>query len=127
MGCYGIGLGRLLGAVVEVLSDEKGLVWPEEVAPAPLHIVDLTRDEKNKEVALALYHKAQVAHGTVIFDDRDIGAGEKLTDADLLGMPVRIVISDRTLEKEAVEITTRRDGETKEISLSQFENEYLRI
>lgn len=127
MGCYGIGVSRLLGAVVEVLADEKGLVWPEEVAPATLHIVDLTRDSKNKEIALALYHKAKLVNGTVLFDDREIGAGEKLADADLLGMPVRVVISDRTLEKEAVEITTRRDGETKEISLSQFENEYLRI
>lgn len=127
MGCYGIGLGRLLGTVVEVLADERGLVWPEEVAPAMLHIVDLTRDEKNKETALALYHKAKVVQNNVLFDDREIGAGEKLADADLLGMPVRVVISDRTLEKESVEITHRQNGEIKVIRLSEFENEYLRI
>lgn len=98
MGCYGIGTTRLLGTIVEVNGDEKGIVWPKEVSPYQAHLINLVKDSKKYA---DLIYRTLVSHNfAVIYDERDhISGGEKLTTADLVGIPVRLIISDKTGEK----------------------------
>lgn len=112
MGCYGIGLGRVMGTVAEVLGDERGLVWPEAIAPFRVHLVDLSAgDEKVSEYAHALYDEFRACSVDVLWDDRDLRAGEKFAESDLIGLPLRVVVSKKTLEESKVEIKDRRNGE----------------
>ena len=113
MGSYGIGPARLMGTIVEVLSDAKGIVWPQEVAPFRAHLISVaggnTDVEKEAERVFELLHE----HGIeVLFDDRDLRAGEKFADAELLGMPVRLVVSEKTMQEGGIEMRSRRDGAT---------------
>lgn len=109
MGCYGIGLNRLMGVVAEIFHDDKGLVWPKAVAPFPIHLVSLQGGEKG---AGMLYKDLQEKGVEVLYDDReDASAGEKLTNADLIGIPYRIVTSAKTREAGKVEVKKR--GEEK--------------
>lgn len=120
MGCYGIGISRLMGIVVEAMSDEKGLVWPTVLAPADVHLVPIARAHEDASFveAVALQQTLERAGKSVILDDRlDGSVGFKLADADLIGCPIRIVISPKTLEQKSVEVTQRRTGETSIISL----------
>lgn len=94
MGSYGIGPGRLMGTIVELLSDEKGLVWPESVAPFRVHVISLGQDE----IASRLYEDLVAEGVEVLYDDRDIRAGEKFAESDLLGIPYRIVIGKKAAE-----------------------------
>ncbi len=111
MGCYGIGIGRVMGAIVEVLADEKGLLWPREVAPFLVHLVVLDGgDGVLKKEADALYEMLRGAGITVLYDDRDVRAGEKFADADLLGMPVRIVVGKQYSESNLYEVRMRAGG-----------------
>jgi len=111
MGSYGIGLGRLMGTVVEILSDENGIVWPEEIAPFKVHLISLGSEDAKQE-ADKLYKELEDKKIEVFFDDREeVSAGTKFADADLLGMPYRIVISDKTLKKNSVEIKHRTGKE----------------
>lgn len=103
MGSYGIGLGRLMGAIVEVLSDDKGIVWPGSVAPFAVHLVEL-----EKELGKKLYDKLRGAGVEVLYDDRDLTPGEKFNDADLIGIPWRFVVSEKTGTKVECK---RRDEE----------------
>jgi len=100
MGCYGIGTTRLLGVIVERFNDEKGILWPESVAPFQAHLVDLevkSQKSKVKSFAETIYSKLLDAGVEVLWDDRkDISAGEKFAEADLIGIPVRLVVSDKT-------------------------------
>lgn len=126
MGCYGIGLSRLLGTIAEICADKDGLIWPEAVAPARLHIVDLTRDEANTSVASALYEEALAAGVTALLDDRAlVSAGAKLAEADLLGMPLRVVVSDRNLAEGKIEIKKRSEVESSLVPLSAFASQCL--
>ena len=110
MGAYGIGLGRLMGTIVEVLCDEKGIVWPYSVAPFTLHLVELSQgDEAIKSAADQLYADLQNAGIEVLYDDRDVRAGEKFADSDLLGIPYRVIIGKNTTESE-IEIVRRKEG-----------------
>lgn len=118
MGCYGIGVSRVLGVIVEKYADDKGLVFPESVAPYKYHFVAV--GEKGTEVAEKLYKEFE-GKDEILFDDRDVRFGEKMKDAELMGIPTRVVISDRTLENNEVEITDRKSGETKRISIDKFE------
>lgn len=121
MGSYGIGLGRLMGAVVEVLSDEKGIVWPKEIAPFSAHLVCVS--EKAKEKSEEIYKKLVDEKVEVLYDDRDARAGEKFADSDLIGIPMRIVIGDKALESGMLEVKDRATGETREVSLEEVLNE----
>jgi len=103
MGCYGIGLGRAMGTVVEASHDEHGIIWPKEIAPYQAHLIALSKDKKAEK----LYHDLQKSGSEILYDDRDVSAGEKFADCDLIGCPVRIVVSDRTLEKDSVEVKYR--------------------
>ncbi|MCP6718990.1 MAG: His/Gly/Thr/Pro-type tRNA ligase C-terminal domain-containing protein [Patescibacteria group bacterium] len=111
MGCYGLGLGRLLGTIVEVHNDERGIIWPKEVAPFLIHLIALENEIKVSKASEELYRKLQ---GTeVLYDDReDKTAGEKFADSDLIGIPIRVVVSKKTLGKNSVEVKKR--GEKKE-------------
>ena len=115
MGCYGIGVSRVMGVIVEKFADEKGLVWPEEVAPFKYHVV--TMGERGLEKALEIYkgHEEEM-----LLDDRDARFGEKMKDSELMGLPVRVLITDRTLEEGQVEITERRTGKTWRESIDKF-------
>ena len=117
MGCYGIGVSRVLGVIVEKYADEKGLVWPTEIAPYKYYL--LAMGEKGTEEATKIYKKYG-AKAEMILDDRDARFGEKMSDAELLGIPYRVIISDRTLEAGEVEITERATGKTERISIDKF-------
>ena len=120
MGCYGIGTSRLVGAIVEVLHDDKGIIWPEEVAPYHVHLISLLKDDARTH-ADQLYKQLQDHGISVLFDDRpDVQAGAKFADADLLGMPVRIVISTKTMAQNGVEIKYRNATQSNIISQEQL-------
>jgi prolyl-tRNA synthetase len=104
MGCYGIGPGRVMGTIVEKIADGRGLVWPKEIAPFRVHLVTL--DGKNKE-SQEVYDLLEKEGLSVLWDDRDETTGVKLADADLLGMPVRVIVSAKTLTEKKIEIKPR--------------------
>ena len=111
MGSYGIGLGRLMGTVVEVLSDDKGIVWPESIAPFMIHLISLGADEKVQGEAERIYNLFKDKNIEVLWDDRDLRPGEKFADSDLIGIPTRIVISSKTIEAGKFEVKGRTDTE----------------
>ena len=120
MGAYGIGLGRLMGTVVEVLSDESGIVWPESIAPYKIHLLSLLGGEQKSE---EIYNLLSKSGKNVLFDDREAPAGQKFADADLMGMPFRIVVSGKTVSAGKYEVKNRATGEIKMMS----EEEVLKI
>ena len=108
MGCYGIGVGRLMAAAMEQNHDEHGIVWPHPIAPYHVHLCALSLDRPGvAEAADQLYDSLQTAGLEVLYDDRDESPGVKFNDADLLGIPVRLTVSPRNLKQDAVEITDR--------------------
>jgi prolyl-tRNA synthetase len=122
MGCYGLGLGRLMGTVVEVLGDEKGIVWPESIAPFAVHLVDLSQgNDAIKSVSDTLYADLTKAGVEVLYDDRDLRAGEKFADSDLLGIPYRIIVGKQSTE-DSIEIVRRRDGHVEKRSRQDIIN-----
>lgn len=112
MGSYGIGISRLMGVIAEKMSDEKGLIWPESVAPYKFHIVVLQQD-KNMDKALEVYEK--LGQENCLIDDRDVSNGEKFADADLIGCPIQVVVSDKTLAADSVELIRRNSGAPTEL------------
>jgi len=125
MGCYGIGPARVMGTIAEVLSDEKGLIWPEVVAPFTYHLVSLghSGDEVSK-TADALYGDLTKAGMTVLYDDRDVRAGEKFADSDLLGMPYRIVVGKEAAETGMFEVVHRATGIVEKKSRAEIIGQY---
>ncbi len=117
MGCYGIGVSRLMGVIAEKFADEKGLVWPESIAPFKCYLLGI--GEKGLKVAEDFYKGHE---DEIFFDDRDVRTGEKMTDSELLGIPYRVVISDKTLAEDSAEVTFRQTGETKLIKLTELKN-----
>lgn len=111
MGSYGIGVGRLMGTVVEVMADEDGIVWPEGLAPYQVHLLALGGSDAVSAAADAVYEKLQAAGIEVLYDDRDTHPGDKFADSDLFGIPTRIVIGQKTVEKDGVEVIDRMSGE----------------
>ncbi|MEK7116952.1 MAG: aminoacyl--tRNA ligase-related protein, partial [Patescibacteria group bacterium] len=119
MGCYGIGLGRLMGTIVELFSDDKGIIWPESVAPFKFHIVEILSDKKEvREMAEKIYKK--LGEENVLYDDRDLRAGEKFADADLLGMPYQIIVSEKNIASGKLELKNRKTGEVKMVSENEI-------
>lgn len=123
MGCYGIGPSRLVGVITELLGDEKGLVWPANIAPAKAYLALLSDENHVKKVADDLYNLLQMNNIAVIYDDRDARAGEKFADADLLGIPYRVVISDKTVQAGAFEVKARTEVDAQLLS----EDELLKL
>jgi prolyl-tRNA synthetase len=111
MGSYGIGPARIVAASIEQRADERGIVWPNAIAPWQVHLVSLAKaGEPEREAADKLYEELREAGAEVLYDDRDAGPGEKLTDAELLGCPLRIVAGRRGLAEGVVEASERVAG-----------------
>ena len=127
MGCYGIGSSRIMGTVVEVSHDDKGIIWPETIAPYKYHIVPVASKDESKmrqilDTALKLYNQAAGRGGALMDDRADVSVGEKFADADLIGLPIRIVISEKSLAEGGVEIKKRHEEKTEIVSLAEALN-----
>ncbi len=122
MGSYGIGPTRVLGTIVEEFSDEYGIIWPENVAPFKVHLVGLGGKNLNKvqKSAKALYEKLKKLKIEVLYDDREASIGEKLNDADLIGIPYRVVISEKTLPTKKLEMKIRGSQKANMVSETQL-------
>jgi prolyl-tRNA synthetase len=116
MGCYGIGVSRVMGVIAEKNNDERGLIWPETVAPARVYLIALGEGSKEAD---KLYEELTKAGVEVLYDDRDVSAGNKFADADLIGCPLRVTVSAKTLAEDSFELKYRPHEETKLIKLSQ--------
>jgi len=113
MGCYGIGINRLMGALVEVLHDNQGIIWPESVAPFKVHLLEL-----DSGLAKNVYEKLQKVGIEVLYDDRSVSAGQKFVEADLIGIPWRVVVGKAT--KDKVEVKKRNESKKDLINLSKL-------
>jgi prolyl-tRNA synthetase len=112
MGSYGIGPARAMGTVVDLMSDEKGIVWPESVAPFQVHLVSLNVDDAEiRDYADGVYESLKNNEIETLYDDRDVRPGDKFADSDLLGLPYRVVVSKKTKENGKFEVVTRKTGE----------------
>jgi len=121
MGCYGIGLGRVMGAIVEASHDDKGIIWPKSVAPFLVHLIGVENNPKIKRTAQKLYTDLQEQNIEVLYDDRENKtAGEKFGESDLLGIPYRLVISERTLKENSVEIKERASEKLKLVKIKDI-------
>lgn len=121
VGCYGIGTTRLMGTIVEALSDDKGIIWPSSVAPFKVHLLALGEDEAILKEANTLYEDLLKSNIEVLFDDRlGMSPGEKFAEADLLGMPIRVVVSKRSLSENGFEIKERTEEKGKVISKEEL-------
>ncbi len=134
LGSYGIGVTRLIGSIVEVSHDDRGIIWPEAVAPFAVHLIGIMNNESRqvggqagiREKAEEVYSKLQKAGIEVLYDDREVGAGEKFADADLIGIPVRLVVSDKTLRQgsgqaqDKIELKLRTKRETELLTLDEI-------
>jgi len=110
MGSYGIGISRLMGAIVELHSDERGIIWPQSIAPFSVHLISLSKEESAKTESEKLYKDLQEMGVEVLYDDREgMSAGERFAEADLIGIPCRVVISDKTQAEQKVELRMRGD------------------
>lgn len=127
MGCYGIGPSRILGAIAEVSHDERGIIWPVEVAPFDIHLValfgkDEGKNKKIKEESGKLFESLQKGGFEVLYDDREeVSSGVKLAESDLFGIPFRLVISEKTLDKGSAEIKKRSEKEVELAKLNKVE------
>ncbi|MFA6190175.1 MAG: aminoacyl--tRNA ligase-related protein [Candidatus Staskawiczbacteria bacterium] len=131
MGCYGMGISRVMGAIVEASHDERGIIWPKEVAPFNVHLISLGDSDKVKKTAAKIYSDLSREAGSrvagnkndiqVLYDNReDKSAGEKFAEADLIGIPLRIVVSEKTIVKNSVELKERNKSAVKLIKIKQL-------
>ncbi len=119
MGCYGIGIGRAMATMVEKFHDDKGIIWPESVSPFKVHLLALKGVEKK---ANEVYEALLTAGIEVLYDDRDLSPGVKFADSDLIGIPYRIVVSEKTLAQESVEVKKRDEGEVSLVKIKELSN-----
>ena len=124
MGSYGIGVSRLVGALIEASHDENGIIWPEEVAPYKVGLINLrTGDDECDAACEDVYAKLHNAGIEVLYDDRDIRAGGKFADMDLIGLPWQIVIGPKGIKAGVVELKNRKSGERTEVTLEAALNQ----
>ena len=117
LGSYGIGIGRLMASIVEANNDEKGIIWPESSAPFLVNLISLGETKKEAEKIYSSFDKSGVE---VLWDDREESAGVKLSDADLIGIPYRVIVSDKSLAKDSVEIKKRSDSKIDMVKISDL-------
>ncbi|HMP67424.1 MAG TPA: His/Gly/Thr/Pro-type tRNA ligase C-terminal domain-containing protein [Candidatus Paceibacterota bacterium] len=123
MGSYGIGLGRLMGVIAEVLADEKGLVWPKEVSPFDFHLINVSPDnDVAKKTTDEFYESLTNGGFSVLYDDRNVGVGEKLSDADLIGIHKQIIVGVKSIQSGEFEIKNRLTKEVKKITEADIMN-----
>ena len=122
MGCYGIGVSRLMGTAVEINNDENGIIWPETIAPYKIHLINLKGKEgKSSQLAGEIYEKMTKSGMEVLFDDRDdLRAGEKFADADLIGIPYRVIVSEKTAENDSAEIKKRGEKKSEILPIGEI-------
>jgi len=121
MGCYGIGVTRILASVIEASNDKDGIVWPLEIAPYQAVIIALNmEDKKVKEISEDVYNKLEKVGVEVLFDDRSESAGIKFKDADLIGIPIKIVVGAKNAKKDVVEIKDRKTGNVEEVPAKEI-------
>lgn len=122
MGCFGISPQRSMGTIVEVSHDSSGIIWPDSVAPFQIYLIGIfgKKDKKVKQTCDKIYQQLLVKNVEVLYDDRDASAGEKFADADLIGIPIRIVVSEKTLAKKSVEIKNRKDSKIRLVKISNL-------
>lgn len=130
MGCYGIGVSRLVGTIVEACHDDRGIIWPESVAPFRVHIVTLKGKTEESQAridaaAQELYDELLAQKTEVLWDDRDASPGEKLADADLLGLPIRVLFSEKTLAEGAAEVKHRNEAEAKLVKTENLLEQFI--
>ncbi len=118
MGCYGLGVSRLLGAIVEVKYDENGIIWPKNITPYQIHLLNL--ELKTKKETEKIYKDLQNQGIEVLWDDRDESPGVKFADADLIGIPIRIIVSPKTLKASSVEISPRDSEKVKLVKINRI-------
>lgn len=118
MGSYGIGVGRLMGTIVEIFNDEQGIIWPEPVAPFKVHLIDIRNLEKSEEI----YKNLTSSGLEVLYDDREVAPGKKFAEADLIGIPYRVVVSNKTLESDSVEVKKRDSDKVEMIKVADLIN-----
>ncbi len=119
---YGIGITRVMGVVVEMLADDKGLVWPDNIAPFRVYLARLGTEDATTKAADALYENLTAAGVEVLYDDRDARPGEKFADADLLGIPHRVVVSAKTVEQGSLEYKKRTSSDSRMVSLDELKS-----
>jgi len=120
MGSYGIGVSRLVAAIIEANHDEQGIKWPESVAPFKVGLLNLKMGDKRTEtIAESIYHSLNERGIEVLYDDRDERAGTKFADMDLIGLPWQLIVGTKTIEAGTVEVKNRRSGERSEVPLEQ--------
>lgn len=120
LGSYGIGITRVMGVIAELMSDDKGLVWPENIAPAKVYIARLGDEDSVVKAADDLYDKLSGLGVEVLYDDRDVRAGQKFGDADLMGIPYRVVISAKTLQNNEYELKKRTEDDVKMLNIKDL-------
>jgi len=122
MGSYGIGVPRLMGTIVEVFNDDEGIIWPEEVAPFKVHLICLANEKQEdvKKEADNIYNQLTSKGVEVLYDDRDVSVGNKLADSDLIGIPLRVVVGQKSLEAGGVEIKKRSEEKSSIVSVEEF-------
>ena len=121
MGSYGIGVSRLVGAIIEASHDDNGIIWPEEIAPFDVGLINLrVGDADCDKTCDDIYAQLQSMGKDVLYDDRNSGAGEKFADMDLIGLPWQIVIGPKGLKNNVAEVKNRQTGETKEVALGEI-------
>jgi len=121
MGCYGIGIPRVIATIVELHHDKKGIIWPKSVAPFLIHLIPLEGTSKIQRVSERIYKDLQKSDIKVLYDDRkEKTSGEKFADADLIGIPLRLIISERTLKRKSVEVKKRSEKKTKLVKRTQL-------
>ncbi|MDE2027775.1 MAG: proline--tRNA ligase, partial [Candidatus Omnitrophica bacterium] len=126
MGCYGIGVSRLIAAVIEVNNDAEGIIWPKEIAPFDVEILPVqASDSASMALAEKYYQELRQAGLEVLLDDRDESAGRKFNDADLIGIPLRVIIGKRMLAHNQVEIKLRRNGQVVVVNKDEVSQEIL--
>lgn len=116
LGSYGIGITRVMGVIVEKFADEKGMIWPEEIAPFKVHLIDI----KSPEEAQKIYDDLTQKGVEVLWDDRDVAPGQKFAESDLIGIPYRVVVSPKTLEQDSAEVKKRNESEAEIVKLDQL-------
>ncbi|PIR13363.1 prolyl-tRNA synthetase [Candidatus Falkowbacteria bacterium CG11_big_fil_rev_8_21_14_0_20_39_10] len=124
MGCYGIGLQRLMGTIVEIMSDKNGIIWPEAVAPFKVHLISLRQNKKADKI----YKDLEKAGVEVLYDDReDVSPGAKFADADLIGCPYRLVVSEKTLAEDSVEVKLRDSDKIDLVKLGDIVDKIFKL
>jgi prolyl-tRNA synthetase len=120
MGCYGIGIDRTLATAVEVNHDDRGIVWPEDISPFDFHLLPIEASFEVRKATEKIYADLEKQGAAVLYDDRDKSPGEKFADADLIGIAKRIVVSEKTLAQDSVEIKKRNENKVSLVKINSL-------